>query len=63
MHDTGTYEASQDTPNAGAVEPSAVGSKPYITNPVGFDFVMGEIAERNPIVRAALLRRAEHWTG
>lgn len=63
MHERGNSEASQDTPYAAAVEPSAVGSKPYITNPVGFDFVMGEIAERNPIVRRALLRRAQDRTG
>lgn len=63
MHDTGTCRASQDTPNAGAVEPSAVGGKPILTNPVGFDLVMSEIAERNPIVRQALVRRARGWTG
>ena len=63
MHDRGTCETSQDTSNAGSVEPSAVDSKPFITNPVGFDFVMGEIADRNPIVRHALLRRAQDRTG
>ena len=63
MHDTDTTEVSQDTPNTGAVEPSAVRSKPFITNPVGYDFVLSEIAERNPIVRHALLRRAQNRSG
>jgi hypothetical protein len=63
MRDTDTTEVGQDTPSADAVEPSAAGSKPIITNPVGYDFVLGEIAERNPIVRHALLRRARNRTG
>ena len=63
MHDRGTCEASQNRPNSDGVEPSAVGGEPMITNPVGFDFVMREIAERNPIVRQALLRRGLDWSG
>lgn len=63
MHDTGICQASQDPPSADAVGPSAVGSKPFLTNPVGFDFVMREIAERNPIVRQALIRRDQGRTG
>lgn len=63
MHDRSTREASQNAPNAGAVEPSEASREPYIDNPVGFDFVLGEIGQRNPIVRQALVRRAEGWTG
>ncbi len=63
MEHRGTLSASRDTATGGAVEPSAAGGKPFLSNPVGFDRVMTEIAERNPIVRRALLRRAEGWTG
>jgi len=63
MRNEGTGDASQDTPSAAAVEPSSTGDNPMIKNPVGFDFVMTEIAERNPIVRQALLRRAQDRTG
>ena len=53
----------QSLPDKGAVTPSTAGGAPMIKNPVGFDFVMGEIAERNPIVRQALALRAKGWTG
>ncbi len=62
MDDTRASQTSQDRPNAGAVQPSAIAGRPYITNPVGWDFVTSEIAERNPIVRHALTRRAQGLT-
>ena len=63
MDDTHTSQTSHDSPNAGAVQPNAAASGPMITNPVGWDFVMSDIAERNPIVRQALARRRQDWTG
>ena len=63
MQETHAFRQRPATPKTGAVEPSATGNKPYVNNPVGFDFVIGEIAERNPIVRSALLRRGQGWTG
>ena len=62
MEDTRASQTSQDTPNAGAVQPSSGASAPIITNPVGWDFVTSEIAERHPIVRQALARRGQGQT-
>ncbi len=63
MQLTGTPRAGPNAAATGSVEPSAAGNKPFLSNPVGFDRIMSEIAERNPIVRQALLRRAEGSTG
>lgn len=58
MQDKGNSEAAPALSNASAVQPSTVDGEPILRNPVGFDFVMTEIAARNPIVRQALARRA-----
>lgn len=63
MHETGERGAAPAPSTAGAVQPSAVDSKPILSNPVGFTHVITEIATRNPIVRQALARRAGGWAG
>lgn len=63
MQDTGNRGAAAAPSTEGAVRPSTVDGEPFIKNPIGFDFVMTEIAARNPIVRQALTRRAAGWTG
>lgn len=59
MQNSCSCQTGQRPPGKDTVEPSAAENGPYISNPVGYTFVMREIAERNPIVRHALMRRAE----
>ena len=63
MHEQGEKGAAPAPSTAGAVAPSAVESRPILSNPAGFTFIIGEIAARNPTVQQALTRRAGGWTG